>query len=80
MTYHVKCPISKKTFDFESVIETRRFVYAMMRKYPDCKETIQIKDGKKLYGKMWRTGKNIHYRSKGARTVRTISETGNIRR
>lgn len=80
MTYHVVCPISKERFDFESVIETRRFIMAMMKKFPQCKETIQIKDGRKLYAKMWRVGKFVYFRYKGRRKVSIVSETGNLRR
>lgn len=80
MTYHVVCPISKKRFDFESVIETRRFIMAMMKKFPDCKEIIQIKKGRILYAKMWRKGKYVFFRYKGRRKVSIVSETGNLRK
>ena len=80
MTYHVTCPISKKTYDFESVIETRRFIMAMMKKFPKCKSIIQIKDGRKLYAKMWRNGKYVYFRYKGRRKVSIVSETGNLRK
>ena len=77
--FHVVCPISKKRFDFESVVETRHFIMAMMKKFPQCKATIQIKEGKILYAKMWRKGKYVYYRRKGRRKVSIVSETGNLR-
>lgn len=80
MTFHVFCPIGKKRYDFNTLISARRFVVAMMRKYPDCKKTIQIKDGRKLYGKMWKVNKMIYFRAKGRRKVSLVSETGNLRK
>ena len=80
MTFHVVCPISKKRFDFESIVEVRRFVFAMMKKFPDCDKTIQIKKGKILYAKMWRKGKNVYFRYKGRRKVSTVTETGNLKK
>ncbi len=80
MTYHVFCPISKKTFDFESVVEARRFVMAMMRKFPDCTKRVLIKDGRKLYATMWRINKIVYFRYKGRRKVSMVSETGKLRK
>lgn len=80
MTYHVVCPISKKRFDFETVVETRRFIMAMMKRFPNCKETIVIKDGRKIYARMWRLNRTVYFRYKGRRKVSIVSETGNLRK
>lgn len=80
MTFHVVCPMSKNRYDFESVVETRRFIMKMMRKFPNCNAIIQIKEGRKLYAKMWRKGRLVYFRYKGRRKVSIVSETGKLLR
>lgn len=77
MTYHVKCPFSKKTFDFESLREIRRFVYAMMVKF-NCTKAVRIYDGRQIVGTMWRDGPNVRWKSKGVRAKRIIRKDGGI--
>lgn len=79
MTYHVVCPYSGKTYSYDSLVDIRRFVYAMMVKM-NCKKRIRIKDGRMMMGSMWMIGKTIYYRTKHVRTVRVVNEDGTIRR
>lgn len=79
MTYHVKCPLSGKTFDFENLVATRRFVIAIMKREPRCDRKIRIMDGKMLYGTMWKERGLILYRSKGRSKVWILNDNGTRR-
>lgn len=79
MTYHVKCPLSGKTFDFENLVAIRRFIIAIMKREPRCEKKIRIMDGKRLWGTMWRENGLILYRTNGSRKVWILNDNGTRR-
>lgn len=78
--YHVKCPLSGKTFSFVKLDVMRRFVLAIMRKNPKCTKKIRIMNGRQLAGTMWKVGDVVLWKTNGVRERRIVNEDGSIRR
>lgn len=79
MTYHVTCPYSNKVYSRETLVDMRKFVFAMMVKM-DCRSRVWIRDGKVKMGSMWKIGDRVMFRTKGVRTPRQVYRDGTIRR
>lgn len=81
MTYHVICPLSRKRFDFQSLVAIRRFVLAIMKRKPGKPMRIRIYDGKKLCGTVFRLDNGMTFwKSNGVRKRRVLLDNGTIMR
>ena len=80
MTYHIICPLSRKRFDFESLVAIRRFVVAIFKRKPGTPMRLRVYDGKKLCGTVMRLDNGmVLWKSNGVRKKRILNDNGTIR-